>query len=37
MHWVEAGYGVNRRSVMVNDFVILGPEMIRQEFEESEM
>ena len=26
MHWVEAGYGVNRRSVMVNDFVILGPE-----------
>ncbi|SVA32942.1 uncharacterized protein METZ01_LOCUS85796, partial [marine metagenome] len=26
MHWVEAGYGVNRRSVMVNDFVIVGPE-----------
>ena len=25
MHWLEAGYGVNRRSVMVNDFVILGP------------
>ena len=24
--FVEAGYGVNRRDVMVNDFVILGPE-----------
>ena len=26
IHWVEAGYGVNRRSVMVNDFVFVGPE-----------
>ncbi|HBL54646.1 MAG TPA: tungsten ABC transporter substrate-binding protein [Candidatus Lambdaproteobacteria bacterium] len=26
LRFVEAGYGVNRRSVMVNDFVIVGPE-----------
>ena len=26
LRFVDAGYGVNRRSVMVNDFVIVGPE-----------
>ncbi|MFO7887221.1 MAG: substrate-binding domain-containing protein [Eubacteriales bacterium] len=26
--FVEAGYGVNRRDVMYNDFVILGPPLV---------